>query len=142
MHTHVQAIFGRKPRRPAVIDVTAQCKRIGHPSTNGQALADVQLAEIKASVKDPAFVEIVGYVEQIYDDVLYEITIGTTVGGAEIFAAGEINEQAVGFTVLKRFWFTANTKIYMRGNPLGVGFNGAGKFRLFITAKGSDSRGN
>lgn len=141
MHTHVQAIFGRKPRRAGVVDVTAQCKRIGHPVTNGQVLGDIQIAEIIASVKNPTFVEIVGYVDQVYDDALYVISIGTTSGGNQIFITTDINTQAVGFTVLKRFWFTAKTKIYMRGNPLGTGYNSGG-FRLFITAKGSDSRGN
>lgn len=141
MHSHVQAIFGKKPRRAGTIDVTAQCKTIGHPNALGQQIADIQLADINASVKNPAYVEFVGYTEQVYDDALYVITIGTSIGGNQVFITTDINTQAVGFTVVKRMWFTANTKIYMRGNPLGSGYN-LGKFRLFITSKGADNRGN
>lgn len=133
MFSHVQSIFGRKPKRAGVIDVTAQCKTI--PFATG-AGANTQVAEIIASVKEPVFVEFIGYVEQAFD--LGSILVGTTSGGTQIMDVADVAEGAIGFTAVFRRWYTAKTKIWVAH----TGGATVGKFRLFITAKGTDNRGN
>lgn len=138
MFSHIRSIFGRKPRVVSVIDATAQCKVVSF-NTPGSSVG-ILVAEIKASVKDPVFVEFIGYIEEVFTDAATAIVVGTTTpAGAQIMNAGDIAELAVGFTAVIRKWFTANTKVYV---SFGILTNTAGKFRLFITAKGSDSRGN